>query len=171
MQSEGSRLDRDKEVMMALRAVVIGAGWAGEGHTLGPARPRASALYRNLTLGFAFGVAIQVFLAGAGIFVEPAWLGAHSAFAVLLLLVAVVLLILSYVARCARPIIGLNALLVVLIMVQSFLIHGGQSLGLPLLQALHPVNALAIFMLPLYLWLRTAPTKSRSHKKANRSDT
>jgi hypothetical protein len=107
-------------------------------------------LYLGLTLLFAGGVLVQVFLAGAGIFSSGAWLGLHGAFAILLFLLSIGLLILSFVARLPQAVKWQSALLVLLIMLQWFWIYGVGDLGLPLLKAIHPVNALLIFALPLW---------------------
>jgi hypothetical protein len=123
--------------------------------TQAPVRPRARAAYRTLSMGLVCGVLLQVYLAGAGIFAGSGWLAAHGALALVLFLAAVVLLILSFVARLEGPVKGLSALLVLLIMLQWFFIYGARGLNLPLLKAVHPVNALFIFLLPTYLWMRT----------------
>jgi hypothetical protein len=109
-----------------------------------------------------FGVLVQVYLAGAGIFAGPGWLDAHGAFASVLALAAIALLVLSFVARLEGRVKGLSALLVLLIILQWFLIHGAGGLNLPLLKAAHPVNALLIFLLPIYLWMRTQPPAAQA---------
>jgi hypothetical protein len=108
-------------------------------------------------MGLVCGVLLQVYLAGAGIFAGPGWLGAHGTFASVLALAAILLLGSSFVARLEGRVKALSALLVLLITLQWFLIHGGRDLNLPLLRAVHPVNALFIFLLPIYLWLQSKP--------------
>jgi hypothetical protein len=108
-------------------------------------------LYLGVAVLFALGVMGQVFLAGAGIFVGGAWLDGHRGFGYLLYLVSLLLLILSFVARLSGSVKWLNALLFVLVIFQGFWIHVPGDLGLPLLKALHPVNALAIFGVSLFL--------------------
>jgi hypothetical protein len=48
----------------------------------------------------------------------------------------------------------LTVLLLVLVYIQPWFIYLARGVGTPLLAALHPVNALAIFALALYLLYR-----------------
>jgi hypothetical protein len=113
-------------------------------------RSRPRQLYLSLATLFAGGVLVQVFLAGAGIFSDGAWLGLHGMFAIVLYLLSIGLVILSFVARLPRAVKAQSGLLVLLIMSQWFWLYGVSDLGFPLLKAIHPVNALLIFGLPLW---------------------
>jgi heme A synthase len=70
------------------------------------------------------------------------------------LLAALVFLIIGLFARLPRSMNWYSTLLVLLVIVQSLLIYPPRKLGIPLISALHPVNALFIFLLPLYLAIR-----------------
>jgi len=100
---------------------------------------------------FALAILLQVFLAGGGIFASSSWLVMHRVFGNALSIFPVVLLVLALVARQSWRKIGLNGLLLVLVVLQGILITVPTSIGLPLLEALHPVNALIIFGLGLAL--------------------
>jgi hypothetical protein len=65
-----------------------------------------------------------------------------------------VFLVIGLFVRLPRSMGWCGALLVLLVIVQSFLIYPPRKWGIPLLSALHPVNALFIFLLPLYLAVR-----------------
>jgi hypothetical protein len=56
------------------------------------------------------------------------------------------LLLLTALARFPGSIIRLNGLLAVLTFVQVSLVTFVRALGLPMVDALHPVNALALFL-------------------------
>jgi hypothetical protein len=62
----------------------------------------------------------------------------------------VLLLPSGLLARLPRSLKWLNALLVVLALIQPIIVWGKYT-GLPLIAALHPVNALLMFALALFL--------------------
>lgn len=100
---------------------------------------------------FALAILLQVFLAGGGIFASSSWLVMHRVFGNALSLFPVLLLIMALVARQSWRKVSLNGLLLVLVVLQGVLITVPTSIGVPLLEALHPVNALIIFGLGLAL--------------------
>lgn len=114
---------------------------------------RSCRMYLGLALVFALCVIMQAFLAGAGIFVGGEWMAWHSVLGHLLSspipMIPLLLIILSFVGRLPRTDKWLSVLLLLLTMVQSVLpyLRG----VLPLLSALHPVNALLMFVLPCLL--------------------
>jgi hypothetical protein len=115
---------------------------------------------------FLLGVLAQVFLAGAAIFDKSSWFTWHNLLGHLLVhplpLIPLLLLILSFVARLPQADKWLSALLLVMAMLQPMLIYIGRGASLPLLAALHPVNALLIFVLPVILIARVRRyTRSR----------
>jgi hypothetical protein len=119
-----------------------------------PVRPVLGRVYLGIAALLVLLVIFQVFLAGAGIFAGGNWLIFHAANASLILLAALVFLIIGLFARLPRSMNWYSTLLVLLVIVQSLLIYPPRKLGIPLISALHPVNALFIFLLPLYLAIR-----------------
>jgi hypothetical protein len=107
----------------------------------------------SLVLGVVFALAIlfQVFLAGGGIFAAGPWLEMHRSFGYMLGIFPLLLLVLALIARQPWRRVGLHALVFVLVGLQGVLINVPEKLDLPLIKALHPVNALIIFALLLLL--------------------
>jgi len=93
-----------------------------------------------LAWGFLALIAIQVFLAGIGLFGAGTMAG-HRDFGYLLSLLPVLLVIAAAVAR-ARPLVWLSGGLLVLTFVQTLLPL--LKSDLPYIAALHPVNALVL---------------------------
>lgn len=114
----------------------------------------ALSVYATLTLIFIVGIIIQVFLVGAGIFDNASWLRLHDIFGHLLGTLPLIMLIIGLAGRLPRSINWLTFLLLFLVYFQSFFIHLPKIIGIPVLSALHPVNALVIFALPLFLLVR-----------------
>jgi hypothetical protein len=117
---------------------------------------RSRRVYLVLALIFFLGVTIQAFLAGAGIFTGGSWILWHRGLGHLLTspipLIPLLLLILSFVGRLPRADKWLCGLLLFLAAVQPVVLYLRGVL--PILSALHPVNALFLFALPLYLITR-----------------
>lgn len=112
-------------------------------------------IYATLAVVFLLGVVVQVFLAGAGIFASASWLSNHATLGYALPLIPLLIVILGLVGKLPRSVNWLTVLLLVLVFIQPWFIYLARSAGIPLLSALHPVNTLAIFALPLYLLYRT----------------
>ena len=110
--------------------------------------------YICVAILFVLCVIFQVFMAGAGILVAGFWLGYHAAFGYFIIFLPLLLLPLGLLARLPRSLNWLSGLLAVLALIQPMLLWG-KHLGLPLLAALHPVNALLLFALTLFLGGRT----------------
>lgn len=106
------------------------------------------------TLLFSTCIVVQVFFAGLAIMVSTSFIGTHKAFGYLVIWFPLVLLLLGLLGHLPRQINWLTALLMVLSFLQPVLIKVPQAIGLPVLSALHPVNALVIFTLPLFLSYR-----------------
>ena len=124
-------------------------------------RARYPRLRQSYILAAAIGallILVQVFLAGAGIFAGPRFWPMHEMFGMILTLVPLVLVVLALFARLPRRFAWLGGLLFVLTGLQPALISLPGKLGLPLLAALHPVNAVIIFaltaLLSLLAWQR-----------------
>jgi hypothetical protein len=107
--------------------------------------------YIGVVVLFILAVIFQVFLAGAGILVARSWLVFHAAFGNLIMLFPLLLLLpCGLIARLPRSLNWLTALLALLALLQPLLLWG-VNLGLGLLAAFHPVNALLMFALTLFL--------------------
>ncbi len=109
-----------------------------------------------LVLGslFVLTILLQVFLAGSGIFASASWWPMHAAFGMGISLLPIVFLALAWLGQLGRRALWLSGLAFVLVALQSFLITLPGTLGVPILAALHPVNALVIFGLALWLTRR-----------------
>jgi hypothetical protein len=99
-------------------------------------------------------VVVQFFLAGLGVFGGPGGFQAHVLLGYSLLFIMLLALVLAFAARLPWRTIGLTALLPVLVVLQSVFISIWHA-GLPVVAALHVVNALAIFTLTGLLALRS----------------
>lgn len=103
--------------------------------------------FRLLAWIFLAGIALQVFLAGLGIFDNAAWWAQHKSFVHLLEALPVIMLILAFIGRMPASLRWYTAGAFLLIGVQYATIE----LGMPVLAAWHPVNAVILFWLTLTL--------------------
>ena len=103
------------------------------------------ARYAYVTLAWLFlaCVAVQVFLAGLGVFAGSQNFATHRDFGYTFGFLTVGMLIAAGVGRLGRRWIWFSALLIFLFALQSVFV--GVRDTLPAVAALHPVNALAIF--------------------------
>jgi hypothetical protein len=108
--------------------------------------PLARTILAGLAWLFLTLVAVQVFLAGVALFGAGTFDG-HIGFGYLLAMVPLVVLIACWPARPGRTVVWLSVALLVVTQVQTFLPLFRDDL--PVVAALHPVNALAIFWLGL----------------------
>lgn len=99
----------------------------------------------------ALGILLEVFLAGGGIFTSPSWWPLHIILGLVLTLFPVVFLLLAWMGQLGRESVWLGVLTLLLIVLQSFLVEIPRRIDLPILSALHPVNALVIFGLAVLL--------------------
>lgn len=126
--------------------------------------PRRGMLLSYFWFGclFALGVVIQVFLAGAGIFAAGNMWPVHAMFGSMLALFPIVLFILALVGRLPKFATWSSVILFVLVGIQSPLIAVPQQAHAPIVSALHPVNAMAIFALivvvDVLIWKRVRAT-------------
>ncbi len=121
--------------------------------------------YLVVAILFVLCVLLQVFLAGVSIFVSPSWWEIHKRFGESFGSLTILLLLLSIAMRPQRSIIWLTTLLVVLYSLQYVFIELASRLGVPLLSALHPVNALVIF------WLAVTLGRSVFRQRGRRGET
>ena len=103
-------------------------------------------LFAGTAVLFTGAVIVQVFLAGLGLF-GAGDMEAHIGFGYLVAMLPVLPLLLAWPARVGRSTAGLAAATLVLAQVQTFLPLLRDDA--PLVAALHPVNALAVFGLGL----------------------
>ncbi len=100
--------------------------------------------------GFVASIVIQVFLVGLALFDEGFGFGLHMEFGFSVIgLVALAVLLSAVGGGLPRRIVGLSLLLLVLYIVQTML--PGARATYPLVAALHPVNALLLLALGVYL--------------------
>lgn len=112
-------------------------------------------IYRVLAWSIVGGLVVQVYLAGLGIFrwrtfgESRSYFGLHIEFGFLLGLATLILLILAILGRHNRSIIGRLIVLLFLHFMQSIFLYIDESSAL--IRSLHPVNAIAIGMVSLWL--------------------
>ena len=100
-------------------------------------------------------VALQLFLAGLGIFGSASlldWHTTYNAFAVFLLSIA--LIVLGWIGRYDRLTVGMPGIIVGMVILQSLLLfpyHLGAPLALRAISALHVLNGVAIFWVAIHL--------------------
>jgi hypothetical protein len=100
---------------------------------------------------FVLSILLQAFLAGGGIFASSTWWPMHIIFGMGIILLPVAFLVLAWIGQLGRRSLWLSGLTIVLVAIQSVLVTLPATLGVPGLSALHPVNALVIFGLALWL--------------------
>jgi hypothetical protein len=115
-------------------------------------------LFAAVAVLFLVGIAYQVYLAGSALFAGGRW-ASHADFGFLVALVPLLLVVGALLARAGRRMVLLCVGVLVLTEVQTFL--PGARDGLPWLAALHPVNALLVFVIGSVVALR-AVTAART---------
>jgi hypothetical protein len=98
---------------------------------------------------FAVCAIIQVFLAGLGVFDDPASFITHRDFGYMISLLPIVLVVLALVGGMPRRYAGLSALLFVLFILQSVFVQARESM--PAVAALHPLNGFLILAIGILL--------------------
>jgi len=106
------------------------------------ARNVARRILPIITGAFAVALVIQVFLAGLGVFDDPASFVTHRDFGYLIGWFVLAIVIVALVGREPRRIIGLSLLLIVLFALQSVFVALREDL--PAIAALHPLNGFLI---------------------------
>lgn len=104
-------------------------------------RSVAARVFRGLAWLILVGLAVEVYLAGAGLFGVTTF-QPHRALGVGLAVAILLLLVVTLVARPGRRVVGLTVLLAGLTVVQVLL--PSLRIGVPWVAALHTVNALAM---------------------------
>lgn len=130
-------------------------------------RRTAATLYLGSTFLLVGLLAIQVFLAGLGVFSSATAFATHRDTGYTIELVVLVVLVLGIVGRAGRAQAGLAALALVLMVFQSVFV--GLRGPAPEIAALHPLNGFLIFFIAIVLarraWVawsaaRRAPTEA-----------
>ncbi len=114
--------------------------------------PTRSALRTALALvamAFAACIVVQVFLAGLGVFDGPAAFITHRNFGYLIGWLTVVMLILAVAGRTGRRLIGLAALTLVQMALQSVFVLLREDA--PAVAALHPVNGVLLLLVTVVI--------------------
>jgi hypothetical protein len=103
-------------------------------------------IYATLAWLFVAGVIVQVFLAGVGLFGAGS-LDLHRSFGYWIELIPLLMLPFAWPAHVGRRMVWLNVALFVVVLIQTSLPYA--KTDMPLVAALHPVNALLVFWLGL----------------------
>jgi len=93
---------------------------------------------------FAVLILVQVFLAGLGVFDDPGSFGTHRNFGYVIGWFTVVMVVLAIAGRTGRRVIGLSALALVQMALQSVFV--ALRAELPAVAALHPVNGVLLLL-------------------------
>jgi hypothetical protein len=101
--------------------------------------------YTVIAVLLVSGLAAQVFLAGAGVLVNPGYFAQHRTLAHLLEGLPILMLLAGLFGRLPRRFSMLSLLLFLLFTLQYVFLYVPSGLGLPILRGLHAVNALALF--------------------------
>jgi hypothetical protein len=123
--------------------------------SMSPVVRGARALSFILAALLVLSLIVQVFLAGAGALVSPGYWPIHRGFAHAIELLPLLFLVVGLFGRLPLRLHGLNLLVFLLVALQYVFLYAMPGLGLPLLRALHAVNALVLFWTATYLWQST----------------
>lgn len=105
---------------------------------------------------FTICVAIQVFIAGMAVFVDPANWGLHRTFIHVFEILPIIMLALAFVGQMSRSLKLLPVGLWILIMAQ----YATANMFGSLVAAIHPVNALVIFWIAIIATRRAWQSRS-----------
>ncbi len=108
-------------------------------------------LYLLAAMIVGVSVVVQVFFAGAAVLVDPAYWGAHRAFGSTMGVGVIALLLIGLATRLPWRVQARGGVLYVLMFLQYVFLYFMPQIGVPLLRALHAVNALALFSVALVL--------------------
>jgi hypothetical protein len=114
-------------------------------------------LYAIFAWLFALCILIQVFLAGLSIFTSPSYWSVHIGFAHIFESIPMLLLIFALLGRLPRAITLLSLLLIAQFALQYAFVQLSGSLGIAALAAFHPVNAVVMFWVALYVARHALP--------------
>jgi Family of unknown function (DUF6220) len=112
-------------------------------------RSVARTVYPVLAWLFVAGLLVQVFLAGRGVFDNPALFATHVDFGYLLEIVPILLLVVGLVAGVGRRLTTYTVVAFLLFLLQSVLVALRDSS--PTIAAFHPVNGFLILLLAIVI--------------------
>jgi putative tricarboxylic transport membrane protein len=135
---------------MPKQQITLPDGMSRPGRRATPARATWYA-FLGLAIVFALCVAVQVFIAGLATFVTPSHWAQHTMFVHIFEFVPLLMLVVSAAGRLPARLRWLSAALFLLVFAQ-YMTANLRGLA-PLVAALHPVVALAIFWLALHVVL------------------
>ena len=114
------------------------------------------------------GLVLQVFLAGLGVFDDPAFFLTHRDTGYMLELWALVVLLFAALARAGRAQVGLSALVFGLFLLQSVFV--AVRVSAPAVAALHPVNGFLILFVSIVIARRAWALARENRAEAGASD-
>ena len=109
----------------------------------------ARVVYVSAAWLFVAGILLQVFVAGLALLVDGDRLDLHRALGYLVFCLPPAMLVAGLAGRLPRWTLALTALLILLLILQDTFIYLPADGDLAVLRALHPVNALVIFLVAL----------------------
>ena len=112
-------------------------------------RPVTRLLHAFTTSLLVVCVVVQIFLAGLGVFDDPAMFLTHAGFGYLIEGLTLIVLITAALARAGRRQVGLAALAFGLMILQSVFV--GLRTELPTVAAFHPVNGFLIGLIAVVM--------------------
>jgi hypothetical protein len=118
-------------------------------------------LYVILAWLFALCILIQVFLAGLSIFESPGLISLHIAFAHTFEFIPILLLITALLGRFPRSIPLFSLLLILQFALQYAFVQLSGQFSEPFVAAFHPVNAVVMFWVTLYVARRSTAVIAR----------
>jgi hypothetical protein len=116
-----------------------------------PMRARTGAYTALLVVASIFVVClvVQVFLAGLGVFDSPSAFLTHATFGYVIEWLTLVMLLIAVFGRLGRRLIGLTALTLVQLVLQSVFVAVRDTY--PVVAALHPVNGFAVLLVTIFI--------------------
>ena len=113
------------------------------------ARPGAYTALAIVATIFIACLVVQVFLAGLGVFDSPSAFLTHTTWGYLIEWLTVVMLLIALFGRLGRRLIGLTALTLVQMVLQSLFVAVRDDF--PMVAALHPVNGFLVLFVTIVI--------------------
>ena len=98
---------------------------------------------------FIVGLVVQVFLAGLGVFDSPSAFLTHTTWGYLIEWLTLVMLLIAAFGRLGRLLIGLTALTLLQMVLQSLFVAVRDDF--PMVAALHPVNGFGVLLVTILI--------------------
>jgi len=113
------------------------------------ARPGAYTALAVVASIFVACLVVQVFLAGLGVFDSPSAFITHTTWGYVIEWLTLVMLLIAAFGRLGRRLIGLTALTLVLMVLQSVFVAVRDDF--PMVAALHPVNGFGVLLVTIVI--------------------